>query len=277
MKRIVTGTLSLALVLGVVASLPAQQAGPGRPDRPRRSLLDRLTNELALTDDQIAKIKDLEAQRRERMRAAGDDREQRREVMAWFRNEVRKVLTEEQAKKFDNLFRRRRRGGRDFIARWKEQLGLTEDQVNKIRALAPLLRQRLQEAGRDPAKRREVWQWYQNEIRGILTEEQRAKYDAAVSRLRKRLATVGLIRIDWALRGLDLTEEQRSKLARLRSEREKKVRAAYEAFRNSLKDVLTAEQLKKFEENLKRMRRPPKPGIMIRRRSSRRREGKQEG
>lgn len=258
MRRTVIGAMALGIAL--LAAEVALSGGPGPGGRPgqgvRRSMLDRLTNQLGLNEDQVAKVKDLDAQRRERVRAAGDNREKRREAMTWYQNEVRKLLTEEQAKKYDAMRAGRAQRG-DFASQWKERLGLTDAQVEKIRALNPLFRQKTEEAGRDRAKRREAWQWLQNEIRGLLTEEQRAKYDAAVKALRERVSMQGLARTDWALRSLNLTEAQRQKITPLRQARDTKIKAAFDAYTESLKGVLTPEQLAQFERNLRRMTRQP--------------------
>jgi len=257
MRRTVIGAMALGLAL--LAAEVALSGGPGPGGQPgqgvRRSMLDRLTNQLGLNEDQVAKVKDLDAQRRERVRAAGDNREKRREAMTWYQNEVRKLLTEEQAKKYDAMRAGRPQRG-DFVSEWKERLGLTDAQAEKFRALGPLFRQKTEEAGRDRAKRREAWQWLQDEIRGLLTEHQRAKYDAAVKALRERVSIQGLARTDWALRNLNLTEAQRKRIGDLRRARDRKVKAAYDAYKASLKGVLTAEQIKKFEGNLKRTPRP---------------------
>ena len=256
MRRAAIGVAVLAVGLAGAGMAVAQEA-PGAAERPRPALIDRLINELALTQDQVAKVKDLEAQRRERLQAAGRDAAKRREVTTWFQTEVRKLLTDEQAKKYDSLTIFRPEGQRgEFVSQWRERLGLTADQVEKISALGPVFRQKLQEAGEDREKRREVWQWYQNEIRSLLTEEQRKKYDAAVTALRERVALQGLAQTDWALRGLELNEEQRKKVGDLQKARDEKVKAAYDAYKQGLKGVLTPEQMKKFEENLRRLARP---------------------
>jgi len=238
---------------------PMTVAAPG-PRRPSasRGPADRYINELGLTDEQMAKVKVLETERKERLRAAGDDRARRSAAAKWFNTEFRKVLTPEQREQYDTLTTRRRRERPDPIRQMAVRLGLTTEQQEKLRVLQPALRKRLKEAGEDHEARRAAWQWFQGEVKAVLTPEQLEKYEADAARLRRMAEQRSLMRVDWVLRELEFTQDQIKRIRGLRRERDEQVRKAYVKFKGDLKDVLTAGQLKEFETRLKRVpwRRP---------------------
>jgi len=141
---------------------------------------------------------------------------------------------------------------RDFASQWKERLSLTDQQVEQIRKLSAGLRDKVRAAG-DADARRAVRAQYQKDLRALLTPEQQVKYDAAIKSQQERAE---MLRMDGALRGLELTKAQNDRIAALRKARDEKIKAAYAAYKASLTPLLTETQRVKFEENLKRRRRP---------------------
>lgn len=257
-----------ALAVSLAGGLQAWGQPPPRPggsdggQRPqvRRDLLDRIINEVGLSDEQLTQVKALDVKRQERLRVAGDDADQRREALTWFQGEVRKLLTPEQWPKFDALLPRRHDGRSDFAGPLAGRLGLSAPQVEKIKALAPALKEKLDAAAGDSVKRREAWDWYQTQVRAILTDEQRARYDEQIRNLRERVDVQGLLRVDWAMRGLELTPEQIRRVEELRVRRDRRMKEAFDAFQEALKGVLTAEQMETLERRLKQTPRLRPPG-----------------
>jgi hypothetical protein len=259
MRRTQSGLVALSLaaglglVYGAMASdeppRPAtREAGPGRP-RGRLELIDRMINELALSDAQTQGVRDLWAQRTERIRSAGPDQAKRLEAAQWFIAEARKVLTEVQTRKFDAM----------QLGQLRQRLDLSDEQVEKILALGPQFRQRLDDAAGDATKRREAWTWYEQQVRALLTDEQTKRYDELAGMGRDRVSLVGLVRIDQEVWNLGLSEEQRAKIRDLQAARDKQVKAAFTTFEESLKGVLRADQMERLEQRLKQ---PPAGGEM---------------
>jgi protein CpxP len=104
-----------AIVLGLVLMRPALAQEREMPSPEER--VERLKAELQLTDEQAAKLREIfaaqRAKMRELMQAEALDREARRQRMMQIRGEtreaIRKVLTEEQFKRYEELARRRMR------------------------------------------------------------------------------------------------------------------------------------------------------------------------
>jgi protein CpxP len=105
---------------------PPQQQGPGgggpRGARMQEHMLEDMTQKLGLTPDQVTKIKAIQADNREKMRALRDDSsttpdDRRAKSMAMRRDEQEKMkalLTEDQKTKYQAMMeqmRQNRRGG----------------------------------------------------------------------------------------------------------------------------------------------------------------------
>ena len=228
---------------------PAATESAGRP-RARRDIAERIINELGLNTTQVNQVRDLDTQRREWVRQAGQDQAKRRQAVLRFQTEVRKVLTEDQAKKFDAMMRGSVTEG--LVDRLKKDLALTADQEQKIQALAPQFQRKTEEAGRDVTRHHEAWVWYEQAIRALLTPEQQKKFDLIANLTRTRVEMMGgIVWQDWALRGMALTPDQTRQIDELRAARDRKVEEAVKAFQTGLKGALTPEQMERFEQRMK--------------------------
>ena len=150
-------------------------------------------------------------------------------------------------------------GGGGIVDRIVNELGLTTEQTDKINALRPQLQQKIQDAARDQTKRQEAMDWYQGEVRNLLTDEQKTKFDALVKGVRARLEEAGRLlaatRVDSAINGLKLDDATKAKLDQLKKERDQRIEAAANAYKDALMPLLTPEQ----QETLKKALAPQAP------------------
>lgn len=191
--------LLAALVLG--ASLMLMQVASAdmneKPDENCMLFVDKLTKELNLTPDQVTKIealhKGMQAERKAVLADQSLTREQRRaKLMDLHRSkheQVLAVLTPEQRTKFEEWAQKHK-------AEWKDrmsQLNLTPEQEAKIKAIRESNRTELEALKADKAlsaearksKMREIFTATRDEIREVLTPEQREKLDAIRERKAK--------------------------------------------------------------------------------------------
>ena len=148
--------------------------------------------------------------------------------------------------------RNRQRGS--MVDRLKDELGLTEAQVTKAKELETAYRTKAREAGRDREKRRAAYDEYMTAFKAELTPEQVKKYDAyrtqMQQRFRRGMAGSAAQRMDRALRRLTLNEAARQKIEALRKERDAKIEAAANAFKDAVLPQLTPEQQEAFKKVL---------------------------
>ena len=106
MKTVRLAMMAVAMFLGITTVARAQDAQPGRGNRPNMSAM--LFKDITLTPAQQAKVDSIEAKYREQMqalRSAGGDpqemRAKRGELMGKQRDELKALLTDDQKKVFD--------------------------------------------------------------------------------------------------------------------------------------------------------------------------------
>ncbi|MFO7898134.1 MAG: hypothetical protein R6V58_03625 [Planctomycetota bacterium] len=154
-----------------------------------------------------------------------------------------------------------------MMGRLTDELDLGEKQKEKIQELREAAREQL-EGAESPEKRREVMQQLQQDIRALLTKDQLAELEKLKEARAGRRgrgpgrtmrrgpgARFGMLRRRGG-RALDLTDEQREKMARLRKGLREKLRDAetpeqrreiLKNLRGEIQGVLTPEQRKKIE------------------------------
>lgn len=110
MKRILSTSI-LLVFMAVVAMAQPPQGGQFSPEDMAKSQTEQMTKDLKLNEQQVEKVSALNTKYMENMQSifqnAGGDREQMREKMEAFRternDELKKILTEEQFKKYQEL------------------------------------------------------------------------------------------------------------------------------------------------------------------------------
>jgi Spy/CpxP family protein refolding chaperone len=172
-------------------------------DRRITRRVERMDKELDLTDEQEKKIKSIMDARVAEIRDARqrhtDDREaMRKEIRSIFekgRADIEKLLTPDQKKTFAEMIekRRQRKKGRfeRRMRRVMRQLDLTDEQKGKVRTIfseAKKKHRALRESDADDrrAKMRALRSSTREEIRQVLTEEQRAELDEIIEKHRGR-------------------------------------------------------------------------------------------
>lgn len=191
--------LILALLHGILPlSLLADDAPPARPPFPR---LQALRESLALTDEQVAKLKpllesegaELKALRADTNLAEDQKRAKAREIMSAGRDKLAAILTEEQKGKWTALQAKRTEGARPGaggdaekrLAAMQEKLGLSETQVAKLKPIlaeeAPKLRAVREDQTSTPEEKRALVKASMERIASELTPEQREKMRAEFS------------------------------------------------------------------------------------------------
>lgn len=144
------------------------------------------------------------------------------------------------------------RGG--MLERLQNELGLSAEQVEKIRALQPELQKKMEEAGQDREKRQAAFTWYQDEMKKAMTAEQVKKFEERMNQPRQAMGGIGalgpMMRLDMALGRLQLPEATRTKVESLRKERDAKVEAAQNTFKDQVMPLLTPEQQEQVKQAL---------------------------
>ena len=174
-------------------------------------------------------------------------------------------LTEEQmATARRVLLRDRRGGGMRLSAAMLSQLALTAEQQKKVDVVLAAARK----AGKDdgPARRQAYAQAMRKIVQDVLTPEQRQKLEA--------LRQQGPARRGDPLVGLDLTDEQKDKIGKIRASMRERLDAAktretrrevLQAMRKEIEAVLTSEQREQMRQRRggaaggRRGRRDPNP------------------
>lgn len=204
--------LALTLGLGLMApSLAAAQGGPQRDGVGKRDCrgphghgrrghhgraLQRITQQLDLTDNQRLQIETIFESARDRRRElrqqgrSEQTREQMRELRQETRQLVRDVLTPAQRQELKQLRKERHERMVDRrIERMTEHLELTEGQARQIRRIFEQKFQKKQQlrdsnAGRE--QMRELFEQTHEAVRQVLNDEQRAEMDRFLERRRGR-------------------------------------------------------------------------------------------
>lgn len=107
--------LAFVAVLGL-GSVAAQQRNGGRPRMSVEEQVNRLKNELKLTDEQTKKVTalytDFQKKQDEKSKDEQPSREQMRSEREKLNKEIESLLTDEQKKTFKQMQNRQRGGGR---------------------------------------------------------------------------------------------------------------------------------------------------------------------
>ncbi len=200
---VLSAVFAAALFLGSAASFgqdegeePDDPARPGRKgDRNQEKMLEKVKEELGLSDEQLQKFRELKAEEMQKMREFRDAQDKK----------IRELLTEEQRAKYEEMEKRVRkamnRPGREegerpgrrgdpleMVKLVAKELGLTEQQQEAIKELAKESRNQmmkiLEEARNsgDFSKVKETVERLQKDleekVRSMLNDEQKTKFDA---------------------------------------------------------------------------------------------------
>ncbi|TVQ34388.1 MAG: hypothetical protein EA370_10735 [Wenzhouxiangella sp.] len=163
-------TLALAAAGALTLAAPVL-AHPGH------NMAERLAERLELTSEQQVQIQNLYEAHRDQMRALRNQEDGQRARGAWregrlaLNEEIRELLSDEQAEQFDAMQRRgyKGRGGQRHGGAF-QALDLSDEQRSELRTL---MRQQRGQERSDRAAMRE-------QMREILTEEQRTRLDEAM-------------------------------------------------------------------------------------------------
>jgi protein CpxP len=203
-------------------------AGPGRAERRAERLGGReqlgqfLAERLGLSTEQTEKVRTIREQQMDDLRAVRDDaalapdqkREKVQAVNQQANQKIRALLTPEQQPKFDQLVSEMQERGRDFAGgrgpggpggerperaqemarRMAEYVGLSQDQIAKVKVIREKQQADIQVVRNDAAlapdqqreKAREIRQNANKEIRALLTPEQQTKFDQFLSEMQNR-------------------------------------------------------------------------------------------
>lgn len=190
---------TLALALAATPDLFAQPGGgggrggrgggPGGGGMAGLLMSEEIRTELGIDEDQMLDLEDFRDEMRGQMREMFGqmrdmDPDERREMIQEMRteaeNRLKEVLKPEQMtrlKQIELQQQMQRRGGGGAIPNSvAEELGLSESQLEEMRAKAAAAQAELQK------KIQELRQAAQEEILSVLTSEQRAKYDELVGK-----------------------------------------------------------------------------------------------
>ena len=187
-------TVMMLLMVGMMTSVMAQPPRAGRPspeDR-ARAMAERMKSELALTDQQVEQITQLNLTFfQTRM---PQDSVARKKMWNDRMEQMKKILTPEQYQKWSELRNSWMSGSRTLrwnpeelvarrVALMKKSLGLTDQQASQIEQLQlKILKNKMQEAA--DRKRERIAQ--QEEMKKILTPEQYEKWVEMQKRIQRR-------------------------------------------------------------------------------------------
>ncbi|WP_338812289.1 hypothetical protein V9L05_12865 [Bernardetia sp. Wsw4-3y2] len=175
--------LSLALFFAFSVSAFAQKEGEGRHGRHHNheQRLEKMKEELGLSDAQVEQIKALHEKKKEEAKARSKTNR------AEFKAEMDKILTPEQRKKADALRAERKdpnKRAEKHIEKLKSDLSLTDAQATKVKAalVTKMTKmQTLKEAAGDEKvdkeERKAVKTAFETELKSILSSEQFTKYE----------------------------------------------------------------------------------------------------
>lgn len=181
---------AVAMALVITAAMAAPRAGKGKPGGQKRAThMQRIANELGLTEQQKAQIKGIFEAHRAKVQALKQSnatpeakRTQRMELMKEMHAQIEGVLTPEQREKAAQI-RQQHKGKMKGFAKCLQQLNLTEDQKKQIVSIRQAARQQMQAVRadaklNDQAKREKIMAIRKDtheKVMSVLTPEQREK------------------------------------------------------------------------------------------------------
>ncbi|WP_291726242.1 Spy/CpxP family protein refolding chaperone [Bernardetia sp.] len=193
-KTAIFFTLSLALFFAFSITTYAQR-GEGKHGKHHEERLEKMKEELDLSDAQVEQIKALHEKKREEMKKlrseAKEENEERRAKMKAHHKEMKaeidKILTPEQRKKAEALRAEHKdpeKRAEKRLEKLKSELSLTDAQASKVKsALVTKMTkmQALKEAAGEERvnkdERKALHTAFENELKSILSDEQFKKYE----------------------------------------------------------------------------------------------------
>jgi Spy/CpxP family protein refolding chaperone len=293
LQRLFVLTIAAAILAAWAIPVFSAADKPQPPERAKDLTVGRmaeLTKKLNLTEEQQAKIKPILENELQQTKSLREDKatppQQRREKMQTIRtstnDEINKVLTPEQQKKFaemnppSRLEHRSRADNR--INELGEKLDLTADQKAKLQPILDTEAKEIQAARDDKAlspeqrmtKIAEIRKTTQESINGILTPEQQKKFAEMKTEMREerheQMRERMKDRMGELSEKLNLTDEQKAKIkpivdkeaadikavgedkALTMEQKQAKITEIHTAGHEEINKILTPEQQKKFAE-----------------------------
>jgi Spy/CpxP family protein refolding chaperone len=255
--RTVAGTLCVTCLLASCAlaadaAAAPQASPPPAPAQPEVRVAAMLAK-LNLTDDQKAKVKEIMEAARTQAQQAAEPAEKLKAVKDAVEKIRTSVLTDDQRKQLEGAREKVETGLEGLGGLFLDKLKLTDDQKAKVKELVAASRAELEKAAGAEAKAKIIKDAIEKIRTGILTDDQRK----ALEDLRAQAVTAAETRIQDALGGLKLTDDQKAKVkeiftaARAKAAEaagpEAKVQVLREAFQKIRAEVLTDEQRKQLE------------------------------
>lgn len=194
-KRFVSAMLvgGLSCIFGMAFALKAQNpATPPSPLTPE-GRLEAMRERLNLSEEQVEKLRPMVVEEAAKMNALKEDaalsdsqkKEQARALIGAFREKFGAVLSVEQKARLSEEMQRRALAGppQDEVAQklkaMKEKLGLSDEQVEKIRPVlieeGPKLKALKEDKSISPEEKKETFKQSMERIAAILTPEQKEK------------------------------------------------------------------------------------------------------
>lgn len=206
MKKIIASLLLMAIGATAFAQAPAPPQGPPPRDHktPEQRATDQanhLEKELGLSADQKTKVHDLALAREQKMEKLRERKDttgvhaERKKIMDEFHDGMKKTLTPEQFKKWEDM-KKQHRGDRPqppspeqkakgFADHLEKDLGLNADQKMKVQDLALAKEQKMSDLRKqqphDQAwteKRKQAHKEFKDGMKKTLTPEQYQKWEA---------------------------------------------------------------------------------------------------
>lgn len=182
MKTVVKAVV-VAIFIFAAVNVSAQPSHRGKGGHHNvEQIINKMKTELSLTDDQVAKIKALGQETMQKMRAEGADK---MAIMKERTAKMKTILTPEQSAKWEEYMKKAAQDHKakmdksshdseHMLAKMKEKLALTDDQVAKIKVLN---QETIQKMNAEKADRTAVMKEKATKLRAILTPEQNKKWD----------------------------------------------------------------------------------------------------
>lgn len=195
-KTAIFSVLSLALFFVFSISAFAQQGeGRHRGHHNHEERLEKMKEELGLSDAQVEQIKALHEKKKAEMEklreeAKEENKEHRAKMKAHrqeMKTEIDKILTDEQRKKAEALKEEHKdpnKRAEKRTEKWKTELSLTDAQASKVKAALVTKMTKMQAlkeaAGEEKVNKEErkaIKTAFETELKSILSKEQFAKYE----------------------------------------------------------------------------------------------------
>jgi Spy/CpxP family protein refolding chaperone len=184
-------TSVLLPVAALMFGLPAVAAPEAAPPKSPLARLEAMREHLKLTDSQWEKLQPLLKQEGEKVREILADsslsveqkKAEARDVTAAGRDQIKDILTPEQRQKLGEEMKKRQEGRGDGplqrLAELREKLGLTEEQLEKLKPVleeeGPKLRALREKRELSPEERKAAFEASFGKISAMLTSEQAEK------------------------------------------------------------------------------------------------------